>query len=91
MCLNNIVHSQLAHDVAATLGFVCIFVATSDKVITTLSQRCVSDVVTMMFDEILNKTYELHSSPRLSIFFLPSVKTIPLPLLFDCKKCIWMI
>ena len=29
-----------------TLGFGCILVATSDNVVTTLPQRCVSDVVT---------------------------------------------
>ena len=38
--------SQLGHDVVTTLGFGCILVATSDNVVTTLSQRCVSDVVT---------------------------------------------
>ena len=38
--------TQLAHDVVATLGFGCILVATSDNVVTTFSQRCVSDVVT---------------------------------------------
>ena len=38
--------SQLAHDVVATLGFGCILVATSDNVVTTLSQHCVSDVIT---------------------------------------------
>ena len=38
--------SQLAHDVVTTLDFGCILVATSDNVVTTLSQRFVSDVVT---------------------------------------------
>ena len=36
---------ELAHDVVTTLGFGCILVATSDNVVTILSQRCVSDVV----------------------------------------------
>ena len=38
--------SQLAHNVVTTLGFGCILVATSDNVVITMSQRCVSDVVT---------------------------------------------
>ena len=38
--------TQLAHDVVATLGFGCILVATSDNVVTMLSQHCVSDVIT---------------------------------------------
>ena len=38
--------SQLAHDVVTTLGFGCILVATLDNIVTTLSQRCVSGVVT---------------------------------------------
>ena len=38
--------SQLVHDVVTTLGYSCILVATSDNVVTTLTQRCVSDVVT---------------------------------------------
>ena len=38
--------TQLAHVVVTTLDFGCILVATSDNVVTTLSQRCVSDVVT---------------------------------------------
>ena len=37
---------QLAHDVVTTLSFGCILVATSDNVVTTLSQHCVSDVIT---------------------------------------------
>ena len=37
--------SKLAHGIV-TLGFCCILVATSDNVVKTLSQRCVSDVVT---------------------------------------------
>ena len=40
------VPAQVAHDVVTTLGLGCILVATSDNVVTTLSQRCVSDVVT---------------------------------------------
>ena len=39
-------HSQLAHDVVTTLGFGCILVAISDNVVTTLSQRFASDVIT---------------------------------------------
>ena len=39
------VKSQLAHDIVTTLGFVCILVATSDNVVTTLPKRCVSNVV----------------------------------------------
>ena len=39
-------NTQLAHDVVATLGFGCILVATSDNVVTTLSQHCVSDPTT---------------------------------------------
>ena len=38
--------AQLAHEVVATLGFGCIFVAMSDNVVTTLP-HCVSDVITM--------------------------------------------
>ena len=38
--------AQLAHDVVTTLGFGCFLVATSDSVVTTLSQRCISVVVT---------------------------------------------
>ena len=41
-----VIFTQLAHDVVTTLGFGCILVATSDNVVTTLSQRCVSDVIT---------------------------------------------
>ena len=37
---------QLTQDVVTTLGFGCILVATSDNVVTTLSQCSVSDVVT---------------------------------------------
>ena len=37
---------QLAQDVVTTLGFGCILVVTSDNIVTTLSQRCVSDVAT---------------------------------------------
>ena len=40
------IFTQPAHDLVTTLGFGCILVATSDNVVTTLSQRCVSDVVT---------------------------------------------
>ena len=39
-------YTQLAHDVVTTLGFGSILDATSDKVVTTLSQRCISDVIT---------------------------------------------
>ena len=39
-------NTQLAHDVVATLDFGCILVATPDNVVTTLSQHCVSDVIT---------------------------------------------
>ena len=39
-------NNQLAHDVVTTLGFGCILLATLDNVVTTLPQRCVSDVVT---------------------------------------------
>ena len=39
-------HHQLARDVARTLGFGCILVATSDNVVKMLSERCVSNVVT---------------------------------------------
>ena len=45
-CSNIFKTSQLAHDVVATLGFGCILVATLDNVVTTLSQHCVSDVIT---------------------------------------------
>ena len=38
--------SQLVHDAVTTLGFGCFLVATSDNLATTLSQRCISDVVT---------------------------------------------
>ena len=38
--------TQLAQDVVTTLGFGCILFARSDNIFTTLSQRCVSDVVT---------------------------------------------
>ena len=38
-------NTQLAHDVVTTLSFGCILVAASDNVVTTLSKRCVSDVV----------------------------------------------
>ena len=38
--------AQVAHDDVTTLGLRCILVATSDNVVTTLPQRCVSDVVT---------------------------------------------
>ena len=38
--------TQLAYNVVVTLGFGCILVATSDNVVTTLSQYCVSDVIT---------------------------------------------
>ena len=41
-----LINAQLAHDVVATLGFGYILVATSDNVVTTLSQRCASDVIT---------------------------------------------
>ena len=40
-----VVITYVAHDVVTTLGFGCILVKTSDNVGTTLSQRCVSDVV----------------------------------------------
>ena len=43
---NDIAHTQLAHDVETTLGFGCFLLATSDHVVTTLSQHFVSDVVT---------------------------------------------
>ena len=43
---NTGLETQLAHDVVATLGFGCILVATLDNVVTTLSQHCVSDVIT---------------------------------------------
>ena len=33
--------TQMAYDVVTTLGFGCILVATWDKVVTTLLQRCV--------------------------------------------------
>ena len=46
MKFGELIESQLAHDVVATLGFGCILVATSDNVLTTLSQHCVSDVIT---------------------------------------------
>ena len=39
-------HTQLAHGVVTTLGFGCILVATSDNVVTTLSQRYGCDVIT---------------------------------------------
>ena len=45
---NLIIITQLAHDVVTTLGFACILVAASDNIVTTLSQRCASDVVTTM-------------------------------------------
>ena len=45
--LTKLIKSQLAHDVVTTLDFGCILVATSDNVVTTLSQRCVSNVVTI--------------------------------------------
>ena len=38
--------TQLARDVVTTLGFGCILVATLDNVVTTLSQRFFSDIVT---------------------------------------------
>ena len=41
-----LVNTQLTHDIVTMLGFGCFLVATSDNVVTTLSQRCVSDVVT---------------------------------------------
>ena len=41
-----IIDTQLAYDVVTTLGFRCFLVATSDNVVTTLSQHCVSDIVT---------------------------------------------
>ena len=44
--LELIQQNQLAHDVVTTLDFGCILVAMSDNVVPTLSQRCVSDVVT---------------------------------------------
>ena len=40
-----VVSTQLAHNVVRTLSFGCILVATLDNVVTTLSQRCVSEVV----------------------------------------------
>ena len=40
------VESTIDYDVVTTLGFGCILFATSDNVVTMLSQRCVSDVVT---------------------------------------------
>ena len=45
--------SQLTQDVVTTLGFGCILVATSDNVVTTLSQRCVSDLVTTTKTNVL--------------------------------------
>ena len=39
--------AQLAHDILTMLGFGCFLVATSDNVVLTLSQSCISDVVTM--------------------------------------------
>ena len=38
--------TQLAYNVVTTLGFGCILVAKSDNIVTTLSQRCVSNVFT---------------------------------------------
>ena len=43
--LTKLIKAQLAHDVVTTLDFGFILVATSDNVVTTLSQRCVSNVV----------------------------------------------
>ena len=43
---SKIIDTQLAHDVVTTLGFGYFLVAKSDNVVTTLSQHCVSDVVT---------------------------------------------
>ena len=48
-------NSQLAHDVVTTLGFGYILVTTSDNVVTTLSQRCVSDVVTKTKTNVVTK------------------------------------
>ena len=43
--------TQLAHDVVTMLDFGCILISKSDNVVTTLSQRCVSDVVTTTKNE----------------------------------------
>ena len=44
--VSTLIKPQLADDVVKTLGFGCILVTTSVNVVTTLSQRCLSDVVT---------------------------------------------
>ena len=49
MVIDTSVTAQLAHNAVATLAFGCILVATSDNVVTTMSQRFVSDVVTTNF------------------------------------------
>ena len=43
---NSLALSQLGHDAVTMLGFGCFSIATLDNVVITLSQRCISDVVT---------------------------------------------
>ena len=59
--------TQLAHDVVTTLGFGCILVAMLDNVVTTLSQRCVSDVITAM------KNYRCYNVEFSTSVFRPGI------------------
>ena len=61
---------QLAHDVVTTLGFGCILVVTSDNVVTMLSQRCISDVITT------TKNWRCYNVVFSTSVFQPEIKVV---------------